>query len=47
MRDAVRRNDAVYHLGGAAAALRDISMGLIGGALLRARFNWLYEWRPE
>jgi len=47
VRDAVRRNDAVYHLGGAAAALRDGAMGLMGGRLLHSRFDWLYEWRPE
>jgi salicylate hydroxylase len=47
VRDAVRRNDEVYHLGGAAAALRNVAMGLMGGALVRTRFNWLYGWRPE
>jgi len=47
VRDAVRRNDAVYHLGGAAAALRDGAMGLMGGRLLHSRFDWLYDWRPE
>ena len=47
VRAAVRRNDRVYHQGGAAAALRNAAMGLMGSTLLRARFNWLYKWRPK
>jgi hypothetical protein len=29
------------------AALRNAAMGLMGSTLLRARFNWLYKWRPK
>jgi salicylate hydroxylase len=47
VREAVRRNDRLYHQGGVSAALRNLGMGLIGSTLLRARFNWLYKWRPE
>jgi salicylate hydroxylase len=47
VRATVRRNDRVYHQGGMSGALRNAAMGLMGGTLLRARFNWLYKWRPK
>jgi salicylate hydroxylase len=47
VRAAVRRNERVYHQAGMSAALRNAAMGLMGSTLLRARFNWLYKWRPK
>jgi len=45
---AARRNDAVYHLAGPAAALRNLGMhavGLLGG--LTRHYDWIYGWRAE
>jgi salicylate hydroxylase len=45
---AARRNDEFYHLGGPAAALRNVAMravDLIGG--LTPRYDWIYGWRAE
>jgi salicylate hydroxylase len=40
------RNGKRYHLGGAAAMLRNTAMRLIGGKRLLHRYDWLYDWRP-
>lgn len=42
-RDA-RSNGEIYHLGGIAAAGRDVTLGLLGPERLMARFDWLYGW---
>ncbi|MFL4998911.1 MAG: FAD-dependent monooxygenase, partial [Xanthobacteraceae bacterium] len=40
------RNGAVYHLGGAAAALRSLALMAMGGDRLISRYDWLYGWTP-
>jgi salicylate hydroxylase len=45
-RAAVRTGD-IYHKDGAAALMRDMAMKAIGGERLRARYDWLYDWRCE
>jgi len=45
---AARRNDAVYHASGPAAAVRNMAMravDLMGG--LTGRYDWIYGWRAE
>ncbi len=44
---AARDNSRTYHLAGAAALARNLAMRLIGGDRLRARYDWLYDWRPD
>lgn len=44
---AARANDRIYHLGGPAAAIRDLAMRtVLGGGLLLSRYDWIYRWRP-
>jgi len=40
------RNAAVYHMGGAAAALRSLVLMAMGGDRLISRYDWLYGWTP-
>lgn len=40
-----RQNGAIYHLSGAAALARDVTMRLIGGPRLLARQDWVYDWQ--
>ncbi len=42
-----RRNGMIYHLGGPAAFARDLALRNMSGERLLARFDWLYDWRPE
>jgi salicylate hydroxylase len=44
-RDA-KRNAAVYHMSGAAAALRSLALMAMGGDRLISRYDWLYGWTP-
>ena len=44
---AARRNDAVYHLGWPASAVRDLVLRRLGHAGLRARYDWIYDWRAD
>jgi 2-polyprenyl-6-methoxyphenol hydroxylase-like FAD-dependent oxidoreductase len=44
---AARRNDAIYHLAWPASAVRNFAMGRIGSRRLLARYDWIYDWRPE
>jgi salicylate hydroxylase len=44
---ASRRNGGIYHLGGIAAAARDIYLRAANGNRLLHRNDWLYSWRPE
>jgi salicylate hydroxylase len=44
---AARRNDAVYHLGWPASAVRDLVLRRNGSEGLRARYDWIYDWRAE
>jgi salicylate hydroxylase len=44
---AARDNGQLYHLAGAPAIARNMAMRFIGGPKLRARYDWLYDWRPD
>ena len=44
---AARSNRRIYHLWGPEAFARDTVMRLIGGTALLARYDWLYDWRPD
>src|SRR5712671_540145 len=44
---AARRNDAVYHLGWPASAVRDLVLRRMGSEGLLARYDWIYDWRAE
>jgi salicylate hydroxylase len=35
----------IYHQSGPVAVARDAAMRLMGGERLRARYDWLYDWR--
>ena len=43
---AARTNQAVYHLGRPAAALRALALMAMGGERLITRYDWLYGWTP-
>ncbi|EJW11647.1 Salicylate hydroxylase [Rhodovulum sp. PH10] len=44
---AARRNDRFYHLGGPMALARDLVMRVgLGGELMLARYDWIYDWQP-
>ena len=45
MRDAARTG-RIYHLWGPLAVARNLVMRA-RGEKLRARYDWLYDWRPE
>jgi salicylate hydroxylase len=40
-----RKQGRIYGLSGPEALVRDLGMKLVGGERLRARYNWLYNWR--
>jgi salicylate hydroxylase len=42
-----RDNGRRYHLSGLSARARDMAMRFLGGRKLRARYDWLYDWRPD
>jgi salicylate hydroxylase len=44
---AAHRNDAFYHLPWPASAVRNLAMRRIGNERLLARYDWIYDWRPE
>jgi len=41
-----RRQGRIYGLGGPEAFVRNLAMRAMGGEKLRARYDWLYSWRP-
>jgi len=41
-----RRNGGIYHMGGAAALVRNLAMRAIAGPRLLGRYDWLYGWKP-
>ena len=43
---AARANGRIYHLDGALAAARDVTMRMTPPRLLMARYDWVYGWRP-
>ncbi|ARQ01235.1 FAD-dependent monooxygenase [Pseudorhodoplanes sinuspersici] len=44
---AARANSRTYHLSGASVVARNLAMRWLGGERLRARYDWLYDWRPD
>jgi len=44
---AARANSRTYHLSGPSVIARNLAMRWLGGERLRARFDWLYDWRPD
>lgn len=44
---ASRRNGQIYHLGGAMAAARNMTLRAVPASLLMAQYDWLYGWRPD
>jgi 2-polyprenyl-6-methoxyphenol hydroxylase-like FAD-dependent oxidoreductase len=44
--DASRQQGRIYELSGPEALLRNLGMRIKGGDRLRARYDWLYDWRP-
>jgi salicylate hydroxylase len=42
---ASRRNGRIYHLDGAMAAARNLTMRALGGERVMAGYDWLYGWR--
>ena len=44
---AARRNGVVYHMGGAGAFLRGLTLVAMRGTGLLRQYNWLYRWQPE
>jgi salicylate hydroxylase len=41
-----RRQGRIYGLTGPQAFIRNLAMRTMGGEKLRARYDWLYSWRP-
>jgi salicylate hydroxylase len=41
-----RKQGRIYGLSGPEAVIRNLGMRLQGGEKLRARYDWLYSWRP-
>jgi salicylate hydroxylase len=41
-----RRQDRIYGRSGPEAFVRNLAMRAMGGERLRARYDWLYSWRP-
>ncbi len=41
-----RRNGEIYHMGGAMAVARNLSMRALGGRRIIEGYDWLYGWRP-
>jgi salicylate hydroxylase len=44
---AARGNGKIYQYSGPDAAARDIVMRLMGGARIRNRYDWIYNWRVD
>jgi salicylate hydroxylase len=44
---AARRVGQIYHLSGALALARDLTMGILGGERLLSRQDWIYNWRSS
>ena len=42
-----RANSRAYHMSGPAALARNLAMRMMGGERLRARYDWIYDWRPD
>jgi salicylate hydroxylase len=46
VQELAQRNGRIYHLEGAAALARDLAIRAMGPQRLRARQDWIYNWRP-
>jgi salicylate hydroxylase len=44
---AARANSRNYHLSGPSVIARNLAMRWLGGERLRARYDWIYDWRPD
>jgi salicylate hydroxylase len=44
---AARKNGRVYQYRGPDAAVRNFVMRRIGGAMIRKRLDWIYNWRDD
>lgn len=44
---AARANSRNYHLSGPSVVARNLAMRWLGGERLRARYDWIYDWRPD
>ena len=44
---AARRNGRIYQYAGPDAAVRDLAMRALGGAALRRRYDWIYNWKTD
>jgi salicylate hydroxylase len=44
---AARRNDIVYHMGGAGGFLRTLALMAMRGRGLIRSYKWLYDWKPD
>jgi salicylate hydroxylase len=44
---AARSNGKIYQYSGPDAAARDFVMRLMGGARIRNRYDWVYNWRVD
>ena len=42
-----RATGRLYHLSGPLALARNLALRVMGGERLRARYDWLYDWRPR
>ncbi len=42
-----RANSRNYHLSGPSVIARNLAMRWLGGERLRARYDWIYDWRPD
>jgi salicylate hydroxylase len=42
---AARRQGRIYHLTGAAALARDLTIRAMGASRMLARQDWIYDWR--
>ena len=45
--EASRRNGAIYHLSGALALARNVTLRTVPSQRLMARYDWLYGWRAD
>ena len=46
VQQAALANSHTYHMSGPTAFARNLVMRLMGGERLRARYDWIYDWRP-
>ncbi len=47
VQSSARANSRNYHLSGPSVIARNLAMRWLGGERLRARYDWIYDWRPD